>query len=86
MAKPVSKRSEIAPEHRWRLEDIFPSDVAWETAFEGIAPLTEKLEGFRGRLADGPTLLACLRLETDLSFRMMELFTYARMRRDEDEG
>ena len=80
------KRSGIDSRYLWRLEDIFPSDAAWEKAFEEIAPLSTQLAGFRGRLDEGSTLLACLDLESDLSCRMMELFTYARMRKDEDNS
>jgi oligoendopeptidase F len=86
MPEAIRKRAEIETRYLWRLEDIFPSDQAWETSFEEIPPLSARLASFRGRLNDGEVLAECLDLETDLSSRMMELFTYARMRKDEDNS
>ncbi len=88
MAQKIRRRSEVEARYQWRLEDIFPTDGAWEDAFAEIAPLAAQLAGYRGRLGEGEgTVLAeCLARETDLSMRMMELFTYARMRKDEDNA
>ena len=86
MAQETRKRSDVELRYQWRLEDIFPSNEAWERAFLEIAPLSERLAAFRGRLSDGAVLAECLDLETDVSGRMMELFTYARMRKDEDNS
>jgi oligoendopeptidase F len=86
MPEAIRKRSEIETRYLWRLEDIFPSTEAWETSFAEIPGLSARLASFRGRLDDGAVLAECLDLETDLSCRMMELFTYARMRKDEDNA
>jgi len=38
---PFASRSEIPDNDRWRLEDIFPDDAAWEAAFAHLPPLLE---------------------------------------------
>ena len=30
----VAKRSEIAPEHRWKLEDLFHNQKAWDQEYD----------------------------------------------------
>lgn len=80
-------RAELDTQVTWRLEDIFPDNNAWEAAFNSIPARIAAVEAFRGRLGIGPDVLAqALAAETSLSQDIMELFTYARMRRDENNA
>ena len=87
MTEKAKKRSEIAEKDTWKLEDIFASDAAWETAFSDLEALALRLIAFRGRVmehADG--LADCLELDDRLSQRLMECYAYARMRKDQDNA
>lgn len=86
-AKPKSlpKRSEIEIEYTWRLEDIFPSDEAWDKEFKDIKGLIPDIEKFQGKLADSAdTLYKALETQYGLSKRLGKLYTYAHMRYDQD--
>ena len=55
----IPKRSEVAKENTWALEDIFPTDEAWEKALEDFKKLPETIASYKGRLGESAdTLLA----------------------------
>ena len=45
-------RSEIAVEDTWRLEDIFASDEAWESAYKEVKEDLTKAGQFQGKLGE----------------------------------
>ena len=49
----IPKRSEVAKENTWAIEDIFPTDEAWEKALEDFKKLPEKVAAYKGRLGEG---------------------------------
>lgn len=81
----VPSRSEVPAPYKWRLEDLFPSDTAWE---ESCRALREKLPGFRARAArlgeSGAALAAVLQERDNLALELERLFVYARLLRDQD--
>ncbi|RJE48329.1 MULTISPECIES: oligoendopeptidase F [unclassified Dehalobacter] len=85
MSETLRSREEIPQEYKWRLEDIFASDQDWETMFSE----TEKMIGlsakYQGQLAGGADIFVeCMEWADRFSLNLEDLFTYARMRRDED--
>lgn len=80
----LRNRNEIAAEYKWRLEDIFPSDEAWEECFFALSERMGGILSYKGRLADEDALYDCLKFDTSLSHDISKLYQYARMRRDED--
>lgn len=80
-------RTDIPVDYRWRLEDIFPSDEAWEQALVRVDPLLDQVGRYKGRLSEDPRcLISALKDSTRLDMELMELIAYARMRRDEDNS
>lgn len=80
-------RNEVPEKLRWRLEDIFTADRDWEAALKAVVPKIEAFSRHKGHLAESPACLAAALNEADLlDMELMELFSYARMRRDEDNG
>ncbi|AGA69567.1 oligoendopeptidase F [Desulfitobacterium dichloroeliminans LMG P-21439] len=78
-------RSEIPQEYKWNLEDIFPHDQAWEEEYTKAEKLLVQATEFQGRLGESAeTLLACFAWVDEIGQRVGEIYTYARMRRDED--
>ncbi len=83
--KTLPVRNEIPTEYKWNLEAVYPEDVQWESEYAELGPLLEEIKKYRGRLGEGgDTLLAALNLKNNINERIERLFTYARMRRDED--
>ncbi len=84
MNEHVPERSEIALRDTWKLEDIYPTGAAWEADCEKAGRLLAALPAFEGRLNDLNALREALDCQTELNRLTESLFTYARMRRDED--
>jgi oligoendopeptidase F len=81
----LKSRGEISEDHKWHLEDIFADNNQWEQEFSQVEKLLGEGEKFEGHLVDTPdTLIACFEWMDDLSLRLGEVYSYARMRRDED--
>ncbi len=81
----VPERSEIDQEYKWDLESIYADDEEWEAAYETITEQVGELAGYEGEAtADAETLLSVLRQRDHLMREVSTLFSYARMRSDED--
>ena len=79
------ERSDIAAEHKWKLEDLYPSDQAWNDAKEKLASRFDEVTKYKGKLANSASeLLACLEFDSRVSREFGRLFSYASMKSDED--
>ncbi|WP_347490302.1 oligoendopeptidase F [Desulfoscipio sp. XC116] len=78
-------RQEIPGQYKWRLEDIYPGDDAWDQDYRKALDLAARAELFKGRLGSSArTLLEAFQLQEQLEALNEKIYTYARMRRDED--
>lgn len=83
----LPKREEIDAKYKWKLEDIYGSDAAWEDDFKKVRLLSSDIAAFKGTLGkSAETLLKCLKLCDDMLSLNDKLFVYARMRRDENNA
>ena len=48
----IKERKDIPQEYKWRLEDIFPDNEAWEECFFALSERMGKIASYKGRLAD----------------------------------
>ncbi|MEK3881698.1 oligoendopeptidase F [Paenibacillus sp. PL2-23] len=80
----LPKRSETAAEHRWKLEDLFPNQAAWDKEYTEAKQLIIKFADFQGKLHDPAQLKACFELEDELSLHVERLYVYSNMRHHED--
>ncbi|TZE81155.1 oligoendopeptidase F [Calorimonas adulescens] len=81
--KRLPSRDEIDGKYKWRLEDIYGNDALWEEDYGKAYSLIEKAESFRGGIdiSNVPDVLKA----RDEAFMLVErLYSYARMRKDED--
>jgi oligoendopeptidase F len=79
------QRSDIQPQYKWRLEDIYATNDAWEADFKRAEALLPKIAAFKGRLgSSGATLLAGLKALDEINDVTSSLAVYSGMRRDED--
>lgn len=80
-------RNDIAPNLKWRLEDIYLEDAVWEADFKKAQEEIDRLPAYAGCLGkNAETLLKALQAESHASYLLEKLYTYAHMRKDEDNG
>ncbi len=83
--KKAVERSEIEAKYKWRLEDIYATDEAWEQDFAGVRERIPALEKYRGSLSGGAgNLLELLTLEDSMGVTLGKLYVYANMRSHEN--
>ncbi|RMI14639.1 MAG: oligoendopeptidase F, partial [Calditrichaeota bacterium] len=81
----LPERSQIDARYRWRLEEIFPSDEAWEEACRHLETLMEALTEFPGTLGNSPEqLLACLKKRDAAEELLGKIYLYAGLSSDQD--
>jgi len=86
-ADALPKRGELPPEAQWRLEDMYPTNEDWERDFRKVQELLPEIRSYEGKLTvSSGSLVEGLRLDDRLGEFGDRLYTYARMRRDEDPG
>lgn len=77
------KREEVPANLKWRVEDIFASQEAWDATYDKVAGELD-FSCYQGKLSDADTLLACLTKLNQVSLDLSRLEIYAFMRGDED--
>ncbi|WP_069649161.1 oligoendopeptidase F [Caloranaerobacter ferrireducens] len=85
-AKDVLKeRNEIEEKFKWNLESMYENDDKWEEDFETIKKLIKEIKQYKGKVGEsGEILLEVLELESKMSRMIENVYTYAKMRKDED--
>ena len=85
MEQRIPKREELDKNYCWAIEDIFPSDEAWEEELKSCESLPEELMKYKGKLSEsGETLLNYLDAMENASRKVRKLFLYTSMKSDED--
>jgi oligoendopeptidase F len=80
----VPSRDTIDEKYKWKLEDIYQNDQLWEKGFNDVRARLAQIEKYRGKINSSQNLLNVLNLKDEIGQSVDRLFTYARMRRDED--
>ncbi len=81
----IRERHEIPEEDKWAIEDLYPSDEAWEADLPRIEEAAKVLAAYAGRLAEsGKTLYDFLRCQEDNSEVLGRLAGYCMRKADED--
>jgi oligoendopeptidase F len=76
----VPPRSEIEDKYTWNAPSVYESEEAWEEAFQKILDSLPDLQRFKGRLAEGPRILAdALDVQEDIIKEAGKVFVYAGM-------
>ena len=79
------ERKEIAMEQKWCLEDIYPTDEAWNADYKKLEEMmNEPAAGYVGKLGEKQVLQAYFKEITEVSRLIEKLYMYAHMRHDED--
>lgn len=77
------ERKEVETQYRWKTEDIFGSDEAWEAAFVALETLPD-VSSFRGNLNTAENVAAYFALTDAYEIRLMRVYLYAFLKHDED--
>ena len=81
------ERSEIAMGNKWKLEDLYPSDQAWNKAKQKVVAQFDEMTKYQGKLASSAsTLLECMEFNSRISKEFGRLYCYASMKSDENTG
>ncbi len=81
----IKNRSEINNDYKWDLSSLFNGDEEWEKLFEEIKDNAEKIRGYEGKILDSAdTFLEVIERDLELSRSLGRLYTYAKMKSDED--
>ena len=80
------ERKEVPQNLKWKTEEIFPSDEAWEAEYKAVVSeyADRDFSEFQGKLADKQTLLTCLKESDVIARRLEKLYAYAHLCHDVD--
>ena len=85
VSRSIPKRSEVALENTWNLQDLFETNEAWLAEYESLKAVPARCAAFQGRLGEsGETLLEFFRLQDELGLRLNALYGYANCAADVD--
>lgn len=83
--KKIPLRSEIKTGDTWDLTQLYPSDEAWEKAFETLHGKVDGYARFKGKLGESPeTLKKCLEFDVEFEKEGEKLGSYAFLKASED--
>lgn len=83
--KKLPKRSEVDEKFKWHINDIYPSDEAFEKELADAGKYPDILAGYAGKLCSSASeLLAYLKLDDELTEIAENLINYANRKSDED--
>ena len=77
------KRQDVPAARKWRLEDIFETETAWEALYAEVEGELD-FSSYEGKLTDAATVLECLTAMNRVVEKLQRLEVYAYMRHDED--
>lgn len=79
------ERNEIDESFKWNLDSIYRSEQDWESEFKEANKIAEQLECFKGKIGESAdNLYKVLKLSDKLGCVMENLFTYSKMKLDEN--
>ena len=81
----AAERADVPEKYRWKIEDLFPSTAAWESARAGLEKRVNEMDQFKGHLGDsGQTLLKAIKTGEDVEMALSKAYLYASMMSDVD--
>lgn len=85
MSERIPQRQDVAAENKWSIEDIYPTDAAWEEDFAKAKGFAEKIASYKGLLStSAEKLYEYLSADDDMTVTLEALINYAQRKNDED--
>lgn len=83
--KNLRKREDIPQEYKWKLEDMFATDEAWEEETENTLSYAKEVAEFEGHLADdAATLLSYMEKNDEVAYHLARIYVYANQKSHQD--
>lgn len=82
----LKERKDMDPRFQWDLTTLYKSDDEWEKTLPKLDQKIAKAASFEGKLKDETVIREYLDAETDLDLLLSDLFEYASLRKNEDNG
>ena len=83
--KRIPKRSEVPEQYKWHINDIYPSDEAFEQALADAGKYPGEVAAFEGKLCASPAdLLGYMKLDDEITEIAEDLINYSNRKSDED--
>lgn len=82
----LPERNEIEEKYKWKLEDIYADEVSIEADFLKTEALCDDIQAMQDNISDAEDLKKCLNIYEDMYCLVDNLFSYSRMRMDEDNS
>jgi len=80
----LPKRHELPAEHKWKLEDLFENQAAWDKEYAEVKEKLKDIAQYQGKLGNAKMLKMCFALEDVISLHTERLYVYANMRHHEN--
>ena len=83
----IPKRSDIADQYKWKLEQMYANKDAFEKDFIKVQKeYIPQIAEYQGKITSATVLLECLKLYEDMNMTLEKLYTYAHMKLDENNA
>ncbi|MTI65911.1 MAG: oligoendopeptidase F [Firmicutes bacterium] len=80
-------RENIKEEYKWDLESLYQNETLWEEDFNKVKQLSKEIQKYKGNISEsGKTLKKVLDLGFEISRIVENVYTYAKMRKDENNN
>lgn len=81
----VLKRNDIDPKYKWRLEDLYKDQAAWNKDVEKLQKeLSPEIQKYKGKLTTTKAVFECLKLADEIGMTMEKVYAYAYMKQSEN--
>lgn len=77
------ERSEVEISRKWKIEDIFETEAAWENAFSDLSAKMD-FSAYKGTLHTAENVLAFFKMQDKIDVEFGRLYVYALMKQNED--
>ena len=85
MGKETKTRDQIDPKYKWKIEEMYPDEEQWKSDYKTVEDKAKDFMAYSGRLGESPQIFLEAMQKKDNIWQLLErVFTYARMRKDED--
>ena len=85
MSERIPQRNELPADVKWAIEDLYPTDEAWENDLLKAKESPAKIASYKGLLpTDSAKLLEYLKYDDDMTVLLENMINYAQRRNDED--
>ena len=83
----MNTRDQIAASLKWRLEDIYATEELWEADFASSQALVRDFSAHAGKLSQSADALYAALCDDSSIWQLVEqVYTYAHLHKDEDNG